>query len=1715
LRVRSKQNYDYEVKKMTKLNKKSIITGAAAVFAAIILSLSFILIVNGDVEKKPDTAPSYNVAYGESLTISAATIEGWFDFQVEYGSDYAIDENLDFSAMRIQLQSGSTSTDFQKENDGVTFTPTVADIGQTLVFTFTVQGSASGAASDGVSGNSDSIDVTINVTKPAYPQPSIEIDYAAETLTGFVSGGDYIINGNAYNNVTEPVAIISTWFETDLSIIHTGDDNHSNSPAHTLTIKARPTAPTLGKTDETSFGLFDGQITGLDTAKKYEYSSNGTTWTEYGPGIANITYLSPRTYYVRLAATSTDFASTATEKTIAAAPFVSALVLDSEKGLTYNGDEAIGKGVLASGSYTWNSGTKTLNLNGVNYTTAAQYALDLSAYNSDVHLVITGTNSFTSTYNGTLNTGGIISYGTLTVSGTGSLSATGGTGSASSAGLRIQARTLVVNSGTVTLTGGDSTNQSNGVYGSVIVNGGNVTILGDNQAIYSGTGTINAPAYNWTSSGPSPSGTYPGTALTIGTQTSISVTSLTGVTPTTYTFNKAVSSDTFEIDFSLAAGVTFNNIVKNGGAALTPTYDWVIDGNTIEITSSYLMGLDVGTYTITLDTTAATDPTVTLNVTNVYDKGLVLKSDGLYYNNTKLNGNDSKLGGGSYTYDAVKKILTLDDVNFTTSEERGLDLSEVADVKVRLSGDNSIASTASAAQSTGVFSNGSFTIEGTGSLTARSGNTAGNMSAGIGSSNGGITINGGTIEAIGGRSTQGSGFSNGIVADGDIKITAGSVTAKAGTAINSYGIESTSNKVIITGGTVTAEGEDNAFFGTLELPVAYKYTKTKGGGLTDSGTTALSSIGTYAYIETVTGVTPTTATFDKADPEDIVLTYSLASGITLSDVLIDNVSCAKTIVGNVITIDDTVLDDLTLGTHTIKLDVSSGTDPTVAITVTRIFDEPLKLNATTNKLEYNDIEATQEILGGGSYSYNSSTKTLTLTNVNFTTEAAKGLDLSNVQYVTLNLIGANSITATGTGDKYAIYSDQSFSIDGAGSLTATSGVGTTDSNAISSLGSITINGGTITATAGTASYSFGIFANDNIDINGGEITAIGVTKAFNTAPILPAAYEWETEDDDGEYPFDAFVYNDEEEVYIKTVPLQTRIYSTDLTFDKVTPNDVDMEYTLASGVTLQGVQIDGNTVTYDSSTPNLVVIDDADIASRSLSLGNHTIRLVTSGADPTVTLTVTAVYADYLTYSDGAIKFQSAPMTKNNEKFGGGSYDYNDDTNTLTLTNTNYTNNDSAALNIDSEVTVSVVGTNVWRTVSTYGTPSAIGGNEPLVLDGTGSLTAEATSGKAFSREPTILMDNYTWEAIDSSGVRTTGTNNYVYSATHRKVTIAYKASDPVPEPPAPDLGEPDIAPPPKEDIYPVRPLPEKDPDDNKNEEANTNLKVNGEMADTAVAMPVEPGDKTADVKIDGKTVETYSLTAAEAIADGNVVEAFVSASGAIAAVTTGGNVIAGGNATGSLNSATTIEALEAAAEAALSAIAEAEAAEGESVPTDSDVAGAAPPLITINAGQEVTGISDNTLEKIIATQNEYGVDTQIQKTQYSVDENEQIDELIYRITIPVTSENVRDIRLGAEFSTKIVEASIAAFEKTFGNTDCAGFALTQKDTFGVEATIQVKMSAIGFTAEPGDTVYIAIFDPKTGEFIQVEGIVGEDGFIKFVTDKSGIIVISASPFIF
>jgi hypothetical protein len=167
----------------------------------------------------------------------------------------------------------------------------------------------------------------------------------------------------------------------------------------------------------------------------------------------------------------------------------------------------------------------------------------------------------------------------------------------------------------------------------------------------------------------------------------------------------------------------------------------------------------------------------------------------------------------------------------------------------------------------------------------------------------------------------------------------------------------------------------------------------------------------------------------------------------------------------------------------------------------------------------------------------------------------------------------------------------------------------------------------------------------------------------------------------------------------------------------------------------------------------------------------------------------------------------------------------------------------------------------------------------------------------------------------------------------------------------------------------------------------------------------------TAEVELNGKTFETNSLTAAEAIADNEVREAFTSSTGAISAVTKNGNIIAGANATKSLNSESAVAALKAVGETA-----------EFNMTDDGEVE---IPLISIYAGQEIETVSSGTIKKILEAAEQSGINTRIQKRQYTEDANGRADELIYRITLPLEAGNIRDLRLGAEFNSDVVNASV------------------------------------------------------------------------------------------
>ncbi|MDE6664468.1 MAG: leucine-rich repeat protein [Lachnospiraceae bacterium] len=130
-------------------------------------------------------------------------------------------------------------------------------------------------------------------------KPEARIDYVNETLTGLISGADYLINDKeTTKNSDGTITISESWLGRPISIVRKGNGTTTiNSDAQQFTIPARPAAPTgIGKVDESGKGKNDGKITGVTTGM--EYQAKGKTSWEAVAG-TTIINLAPGTYYVR------------------------------------------------------------------------------------------------------------------------------------------------------------------------------------------------------------------------------------------------------------------------------------------------------------------------------------------------------------------------------------------------------------------------------------------------------------------------------------------------------------------------------------------------------------------------------------------------------------------------------------------------------------------------------------------------------------------------------------------------------------------------------------------------------------------------------------------------------------------------------------------------------------------------------------------------------------------------------------------------------------------------------------------------------------------------------------------------------------------------------------------------------------------------------------------------------------------------------------------------------------------------------------------------------------------------------------------------------------------------------------------------------------------------------------------------------------------------
>jgi hypothetical protein len=346
------------------------------------------------------------------------------------------------------------------------------------------------------------------------PQPTATIDYTNETITGLVSGAEYAISSTAGHFATVGGTLsITNYIGSEISLTRKGDGTTTDDSIPTpIIIPSRPAAPSLTAENERVYQANNGKITGLNASLNYECITSGGNYVTIS-GESEITGLAPGTYYVRLAATSGEFASEETQLTIEAAHPV--LYLQSDGTLKYGSIIIIPKDTespyLGGGSYSF--ADAVLTINGVNFTTSAATALDLSAWNNPITLQLTGSNSLASTFNGVNNTYGIYAPNALTITGSGSLSAVGGatetnsfgicayrdfnisggtitaiagTG-AYSYGIRATAGDVDISGGTVTATGGTADLISYGIYGTNVYISGTpkVTATGGTSSIHS------------------------------------------------------------------------------------------------------------------------------------------------------------------------------------------------------------------------------------------------------------------------------------------------------------------------------------------------------------------------------------------------------------------------------------------------------------------------------------------------------------------------------------------------------------------------------------------------------------------------------------------------------------------------------------------------------------------------------------------------------------------------------------------------------------------------------------------------------------------------------------------------------------------------------------------------------------------------------------------------------------------------------------------------------------------------------------------------------------------------------------------------------------------------------------------------------------------------------------------------------------------------------
>ena len=469
-----------------------------------------------------------------------------------------------------------------------------------------------------------------------------------------------------------------------------------------------------------------------------------------------------------------------------------------------------------------------------------------------------------------------------------------------------------------------------------------------------------------------------------------------------------------------------------------------------------------------------------------------------------------------WSYDTATKTLTLSGVNIRSADSTvttyGIKLPNDATIVLAEGTTNIVrAGDTSSNYSSGIYSDGSITINGTGTLQATSGS---NATDSWGILAGTITVNGGTVTATGGSAT---GYSCGILA-GTITVNGGTVTATGGTAksdsfgmwasrsIPAIGKPTGNSAIIVNGGTVTATGGTSGrnSYGIY----AHSTIDINNGTITatsGSAATYKNSYGMYANSTiTISGGTVTAT----GGIEIYYNSFGMYSGSTIT------INGGLVIARSAKSLESKALNTAAALGSGMALLTGSGSANFA------VYGESGKYYVMDNKSgsKKDGMDGYAQITGETGLDYTGTApadvsnhitwanNTLTLKNVIINVDTAGsfpntyGINLPVGATITLE--GANIVRAGDTTKSTyscGIYSDGSVTINGTGIVALIGGTASYNSYGIIAGDEITVNGGTVTAIGGTASIeSYGMVANGTINITDGTVTATGGTANSNS-----------------------------------------------------------------------------------------------------------------------------------------------------------------------------------------------------------------------------------------------------------------------------------------------------------------------------------------------------------------------------------------------------------------------------------------------------------------------------------------------------------------------------------------------------------------------------------------------------------------------------------------